>query len=40
MPVWGDAFMASPGRLTQQQVNDRIQAIVKYLAGIQERPAE
>jgi len=40
MPVWGDAFVASPGRLTQQQVNDRIQAIVKYLAGIQERPAE
>ena len=38
MPVWGD--VASPGRLTQQQVNDRIQAIVKYLAGIQERPAE
>ena len=40
MPVWGDAFVASPGRLTQQQVSDPIQAIVKYLAGIQERPAE
>ena len=40
MPVWGDAFMASPGRLTQQQVNERIEAIVKYLAGLQERPAE
>jgi hypothetical protein len=40
MPVWGDAFVASPGRLTQQQVNDGIQAIVKYLAGIQKRPAQ
>lgn len=40
MPVWGDAFMALPGRLTQQQVNERIEAIVKYLAGLQERPAE
>jgi mono/diheme cytochrome c family protein len=40
MPVWGDAFMASPGRLTQQQVNERIEAIVRYLAALQERPAE
>jgi mono/diheme cytochrome c family protein len=40
MPVWGDAFMASPGRLTPQQVNERIDAIVKFLASIQLRPAE
>jgi len=40
MPVWGDAFMASPGAQTPEQVSARIAAIVKYLAGIQERPAE
>jgi mono/diheme cytochrome c family protein len=40
MPVWGDAFLAAPGGLTQDQVNARITAIVKYLRGIQERPAE
>jgi mono/diheme cytochrome c family protein len=40
MPVWGDAFMASPGGQTPEQVSARIAAIVKYLAGIQERPAE
>jgi hypothetical protein len=40
MPVWGDAFMAVPGGVTPQEVNDRIDAIVKYLASIQERPAE
>ena len=40
MPVWGDAFMAMPGGLTAQEVNDRIEAIVKYLASVQERPAE
>jgi len=34
------AFVASPGQLPQQQVSDPIQAIVKYLVGIQERPAE
>jgi len=40
MPVWGDAFMASPGAQTPEQVSARIAAIVKYLAGIQELPAE
>jgi len=40
MPVWGDAFMVLPGGTTPQQIEQRIAAIVKYLAGIQERPAE
>jgi len=40
MPVWGDAFVAVPGGLTPDQVEQRIAAIVKYLAGLQERPAE
>ena len=40
MPVWGDAFMTTPGGLTPEQVEKRIAAIVKYLAALQERPAE
>jgi len=40
MPVWGDAFMALPGGMTKEQVEQRIAAIVKYLAALQERPAE
>ena len=40
MPVWGDAFTASPDGLTQDQVERRIAAIVRYLAALQERPAE
>jgi hypothetical protein len=40
MPVWGDAFLASPGGMTREQVDQRIAAIVKYLAALQERPAE
>jgi len=40
MPVWGDAFRSTPGGFSQQQIDDRIAAIVKYLQGIQERGAE
>lgn len=40
MPVWGDAFMSTPGGQTPEQVSARIAAIVKYLSGLQERPAE
>jgi mono/diheme cytochrome c family protein len=40
MPVWGDAFVSSPGGLTPEEVDKRIAAIVKYLAALQERPAE
>jgi mono/diheme cytochrome c family protein len=40
MPVWGDAFRVSPGGLTSDDVDARIAAIVRYLRGIQQRPAE
>jgi hypothetical protein len=40
MPVWGDAFRVSPGGLTSEEVDTRIAAIVRYLRGIQQRPAE
>jgi mono/diheme cytochrome c family protein len=36
MPVWGDAFTRREG-LSDQSVKARIQAIVRYLATIQER---
>jgi hypothetical protein len=39
MPVWGDAFRGSRDGLTDEAVKARIQAIVKYLQGIQERAA-
>ena len=39
MPVWGDTFRAVPGGATDAAVKLRIDAIVRYLAGIQERPA-
>jgi mono/diheme cytochrome c family protein len=38
MPVWGDAFRQREG-LTVEGVRARIEAIVRYLAGIQERRA-
>jgi len=38
MPVWGDAFRQREG-LTDEGVRARIEAIVRYLAGIQERRA-
>jgi mono/diheme cytochrome c family protein len=40
MPVWGDAFRSIAGGMTPEQINSRIEAIVRYLASIQERPAE
>ena len=38
MPVWGDAFRKREG-LTDEGVRARIEAIVRYLATIQERRA-
>jgi len=40
MPIWGDAFRSVAGGMTTEQINSRIEAIVRYLASIQERPAE
>ena len=39
MPVWGDAFRSSPDGLPPEAVKQRIDAIVQYLAGIQQRSA-
>ena len=39
MPVWGDAFRAVSGGSSAAAVKARIDAIVRYLAGIQERGA-
>jgi mono/diheme cytochrome c family protein len=40
MPVWGDAFRDGSNGLTSSQVQERIRAILDYLAAVQERPAE
>ena len=40
MPVWGDAFSSTRNGMTLESVKARIDAIVKYLRGIQERAAE
>ncbi|HEX6213117.1 MAG TPA: c-type cytochrome [Methylomirabilota bacterium] len=40
MPVWGDAFRMGPGALTVEQIEARIDAIVRHLSAIQERAAE
>jgi mono/diheme cytochrome c family protein len=40
MPVWGDAFRSARGGLSPEAVKARIDAIVRYLAAIQERVAE
>ena len=40
MPVWGDAFRILPGGLSEQQIQQRIESIVQFLRGIQQRPAE
>lgn len=37
MPVWGDVFKTLPGGSSPNAVKARIDAIVKYLEGIQER---
>jgi mono/diheme cytochrome c family protein len=39
MPVWGDIFKTMPGASIEAAVKARIDAIVRYLEGIQERPA-
>lgn len=39
MPVWGDAFRSEAEGLSQQQVLERIDAIVRYLESIQVRSA-
>jgi len=38
MPVWGDAFKNVPGGSAAAAIKARIDAILRYLAGIQERP--
>jgi mono/diheme cytochrome c family protein len=40
MPIWGDAFKTSRDGLTADAVKRRIEALVKYLEGIQKRAAE
>lgn len=40
MPIWGDAFKNSRDGLGPESVKARIDAIVAYLAAIQERAAE
>ena len=37
MPVWGDAFKATPGGSSAAAIKARIDAIVRYLEGIQTR---
>jgi mono/diheme cytochrome c family protein len=39
MPVWGDAFRSSPGGWPPESVKQRIDAIIRYLTGIQRRSA-
>ena len=39
MPVWGDAFSKSREGSTPEAVKDRIDAIVKWLGRIQQKPA-
>jgi mono/diheme cytochrome c family protein len=39
MPVWGDAFRSAPEGLPADAVKPRIDAITRYLAGIQRRSA-
>lgn len=39
MPIWGDVFKTAPGGSSAGAVKARIDAIVRYLEGIQERAA-
>jgi hypothetical protein len=39
MPVWGDVFRDAPDRSGTDAARARIEAIVRYLEGIQERAA-
>ena len=40
MPVWGDAFQSTRGGVTPEAAKARIDAIVRYLDGIQEKVAQ
>ena len=40
MPVWGDAFTRTNGSQGGLSVKERIDAIVRYLEGIQRRATE
>ena len=40
MPVWGDAFRSAKEGLTPEAAQARIDAVVRYLAAIQQRAAE
>lgn len=40
MPVWGDAFSRTREALSDADVRQRLDAIVRYLEAIQQRPAE
>ena len=40
MPIWGDAFRYTREGATAESIKERIEAIVAYLAAIQERAAE
>lgn len=35
MPVWGDAFLNTPGGMTKEQVTERIGQLADYLESIQ-----
>ena len=39
MPVWGDAFARSTTDFDERAIKAKIDALVEYLASIQERPA-
>ena len=39
MPVWGDAFAKSATESDERAIKAKIDALVAYLASIQERPA-
>jgi mono/diheme cytochrome c family protein len=40
MPVWGDAFRATEGGYSPEAVQARIASIMRFVRGIQQRPAE
>jgi mono/diheme cytochrome c family protein len=37
MPVWGDAFRSSPNGWPPESVKQRVEAIIRYLAALQQR---
>ncbi len=39
MPVWGDAFSSSLARGGELALRDRVRALVRHLASLQQRPA-